>query len=260
MLHLLTKSLQLDIKIKYAEEYLYNINYFNVTKSFIKPLAKNPAFGTEKWNFKPIGWINKVPNFVVSNNFQLIVGANVNTWPYLYRLHTTYIFNTFTKLPQMSFEKQHILARHPLSQPASFDPLVPMDFWSWFFSLACFFIMTLLFITTQKVLSPTKLSLYYATDFWKEDYWCKTSSMLLFLWAISFFMINNAYQIDFRMGLISQTLETPINTWDDINMFNVHIYTFSLPMLVPTARQNFFIHKNLLEHDRHYLRYLMSTE
>lgn len=79
--------------------------------------------------------------------------------------------------------------------------------------------------------------------------------MLLFLWGISFFLINNAYQIDFRQSLISQTLEFSINSWNDIDLFNAHLYTFHLKELSPLSKTGFFVHKNLFEYDRYYFRY-----
>lgn len=189
----------------------------------------------------------------------LILDGHLRIREYTFHFDTGYTYYTLTMLPHLPLETSHIVARHPLSQPASFDPLVPLDYWSWILSIIVFSFMALLIFLSHISLRPTPgsllSSLYYCTDFWKDLNWFKTSSLLLCLWAISFFLINNAYQIDFRTGLINQNLENPVNNWDDVNMFNVHIFTFEFAKLKPVSLRGFITLENLLEFDRFHYRY-----
>ena len=248
--------------IKYGDDYMvpdfHELDFPPTHISFVKPLAKYPTFGTIKWNLIPWTWSGAQPIFLLDDGFVLMMGTNMVVRKSLQMIHTKYIIFTNTKLPQLPVETHHIVARHPLAYPASFNPIMPLDIWSWILSFASFVSMTLLLIGSHLMLRPSQYSLYYATDYWKDVNWFKTSSLLLTLWAVSFFLINSAYQIDFRMGLISQTLEKPINSLDDVDMFNIHLYTFSIPDLAPVSKRNFFIQKNMFEYDRHFFRYCKS--
>ena len=151
------------------------------------------------------------------------------------------------------------MARHPLAYPAPFDPWLPLDIWSWILTATGFAILTALILTSHMMLrrmqSTVMNRIYYATDYWKEAAWFKTSSLLLFLWGFTFNMFSNFYQIDFRTGLISQTLESPVESWSHIDLFTSHFYMFSMEKLSLVTKVSFLSHKNLLEQDRYFYRY-----
>ena len=259
LLYLVTNNLNLDLRVKYAEDYLYpsvrESSFPNVQNSFIQPLAANPSFGSKKWDLKVKEWTRfNAPLYDIHNNFHLILGANLYGRQYIHKIERTRLYYTLTRLPELPFKTLHIVARHPLAQPATFNPLAPLDLWSWILNAECFLVLGFLLVLSRRILSEAKISLYYATDFWKDNSWSKTNSIFLLVWAISFFLINNAYQIDFRTGLISQKLENSINTWNDIDMFNIHLYTFFSNQLTPALVENSIIFKSLLHFDWHNYR------
>ena len=268
MQFLLTKSLGLRVKVKYGDYFSEPDDYFlgfpYANNSYIKPLAKNPLFGSFKWDLEPFQYSSAgQPIYLTYNEFHLILGGNMVFRPYMNQFDSDNTQHTITNLPHLPLEKEYIVSRYPLSQAASFNPLLPLDFWSWLFSIFAFSAMAILIIFSHITLRPTQgsiiNSLYYCTDYWRDFTWFKSNSVLLSLWAISFFLINNAYQIDFRTGLISQTLEDEVNSWNDVDMFNIHIHTFYSFKDSPVNRIGFFIHKNLIESDRFYYRYPICT-
>ena len=139
LLYLVTQTLRLKIQVKYGEDYrephFEDLNFPDTKKSFIKPLAENPSFGTDKWDFEVFAWSEKFPIYLIRNDFQLIYGASLFTRPVLHKIHTEYAFYTITALPESPVETQHMVARHPLAHPASFDPFLPLDFWSWILTI-----------------------------------------------------------------------------------------------------------------------------
>ena len=264
LLHLLSYSFKWEVRIKYAEDFRYpgfnQMNFPNAQTSIIKPLAKEPTFGSRHWNFETGTPNGQTPAYYISDDFYLIYGGDLLTRPYLHQIEQDSKYYMLTALPRLPFEKQHIVTRHPLAHAASFDPLLPLDILSWILSAGSFLVLITLIIISHLILRPTQSfamnKLYYASYFWKNLTWFKTSSLLLFLWGTTFFMVNNAYQIDFRMSLISQTLEKPVDSWNDVDLFDISIHTFTLPELSPVSKKSFFSHKNLLEYDRYYYRYV----
>ena len=260
LLFLISRSLQLEVKIKYEKVYrdsnLKFINNFNVTNSYIKPLAKYPNFGLDEWNLPEIFWtIDNTAVYLIKNGFQLIYGGNEFVNPHMHIIHYNRIDFAFTKLPQLPFEGHYIVTRHPLAFVASFDPLLPLDLYSWVLSFCSFVSIALLLIFSHYTLRSTKMSLYHFSECWRNLNWFKTSSCLLSLWAITFFLVNNAYQTDFRTGLISQDLEKPINSWNDIDIFDINVYSFFVMELSPVSiRDNIIAHQNLLEQNLNGLR------
>lgn len=262
LLYIIATHLHLKLKIKYAEDFYFNLkelNFPNFQTSYIKPLKEAPLFSLLTWNLKAKFWTNEgMPVYVITKDgFHLILGANMLGREYIHKISTKDTPFTLTKLPQLSHETHHIVTRHALAYPASFDPLLPLDFWSWILSIFSFLGMSILLIISHQILRPIKIYFYFFTDFWRDVNWFKTSSMLLFLWGFSFFLINNAYQIDFRTGLISQRMEESINSWNDVDTFKVHIYTFSVEKLSPLSKTNYFVNKNILEYDRHSYRFFI---
>ena len=163
-----------------------------------------------------------------------------------------------TKLPQLPLYLNHIAARFPLSQPASFNPWAALDIWSWILALFSFLAMCMVLLLSQYVLKSAvgdKLTytLYYFTDVWGSDDWfaqTRTGAYSLFVWTAAFFILNMMYQIDFREGLISQTFEGQVNTWTDIDSFNINLYYFNISQTTPffswaTAQ------RNVLEYDQY---------
>lgn len=268
LLHLITFSFQWEERLKIAEDY-NNPEYFqgtfpNTRDSFIKPLAKHPSFGSNKWHY-PMRYIHEqTPRYVIQDDFHLVYGGNLYPRGYLQLIDAGYTHYQITPLPKLQLENYYILARHPLAFAASFDPLLPLDLWSWILSLANFSGLTLVILISHMALRPTQFSvmnnLYHATDYWKDVPWFKTASLLLFLWAFTFYMFSIFYQIDFRTGLISQTLERPVESWNDIDLFNVNFITLSFPKLSVGTNYGFYPHKNLLEYDRYRYRYMHTVD
>ena len=245
-----------------SENYLSGFPFVN--ESFIKPLARNPLFAASKWDLKPFRYTEEnIPIYLIYDRFNLVLGGKLFFRQYMNQFDSDDRHYSVANLPQLSSQRQYIVSRYPLSQPASFDPLLPLDFWSWLLSIAAFFAMAILIIFSHISLRTTQASildsLYYCTDFWRDIAWFKTNSFLLSLWAISFLLINNMYQINFRSGLICQNMESAVNSWDDVDMFNIHIHTFSFSIEAPVNKIGFFLHKNLMEFDRYYYRFITKT-
>ena len=256
LLFLVLKSLHLDVKFKYeASETFKMAPFFKVSNSYIRPLMKNTNFGIDTWNLDEIHITSEhLPVYFIRSGFHLIYGGNEFVNKHMHLIHAGPVYFGFTKLPHLSLEGQHIVARHPLTYPSSFNPLFPLDFWTWFCTVCSFLSLGLLLIVSHFFLRPTKISLYYFSEIWRDLNWFKTSSLLLFLWAATFFWINSAYQIDFRTGLIGQRLENPVDSWNDVDIFNMNLFTFSINKLSPISIKNNLIHKNLLVRNLHTFR------
>lgn len=166
LLHLLTTHLKMNIRVKYGDFYSNPENvelfkgfpYSNI--SFIKPLAKHPSFGSLKWELEPSFYVLQLPIYIVySSNLSLIVDGNLIWRDYTFTFNSGHYFYTITTLPQLALDTQHIVSRHPLSRPASFNPLLPLDSWSWILSCISFSLMGLLILISHMSLRPTQGSL-----------------------------------------------------------------------------------------------------